>query len=135
MSPAQGVQPADGLLGCSLASAFALVFGVKGMQAAGERRNTAEAEQDLVEQVRAALGERNAEQDRPTIFGRVQGSKAGALGQFFGLVDEAAEGGFEGHGAIKPHLCLRTRAGRREIGAPLIFYTRYAIIVLRFTVR
>ena len=54
------------------------------MQAAGEGRDAAEAEQDLVEQVRAALGEGDAEQNRPTIFRRGQGCEAGALGQFFG---------------------------------------------------
>ncbi len=93
----QGVQPADGLLGSALASAFAFVFGIERMQAARERRHAAKAEQDLVEQVRAALGEGNSEQDRPAVFRRRQGREAGALGQFFGLVDEAAEGGFEGH--------------------------------------
>ena len=94
---AQGIQPAEGLLGGALASAFAFVFGVEGMQAAGEGRHAAEAKQDLVEQVRAALGEGNTEQNRPAVFRRGQGCKAGALGQFFGLVDEAAQGGFDGH--------------------------------------
>ena len=78
----KGSQPAQGLLGGTLASAFALVFGVERMQAAGEGRDAAEAEQDLVEQVRAALGKGDAEQDWPTVFRRGQGCEAGALASF-----------------------------------------------------
>ena len=56
---AQGVQPTDGLFGSMLASAFAFIFGVEGMQTAREGRDATEAEQDLVEQMRAALREGN----------------------------------------------------------------------------
>ena len=45
----QGIQPAEGLLGGALASAFAFVFGVEGMQATRERRGAVETKQDLVE--------------------------------------------------------------------------------------
>jgi hypothetical protein len=93
----QGLKSAKCLLRGALASAFALILGVKGMQASGKRRHIAEAEQNLVKQVCATLRKGNSEQNRPAILRRGQGCKTCMLNQFFGLVNEAAKRGFEGH--------------------------------------
>jgi hypothetical protein len=67
------------------------------MQTAGERRHTVEPKQDLVEQMGTTLGEGYPQQNRPAVFRRGQRNKTDSLGQFFGLVDDAAESGPDGH--------------------------------------
>ena len=50
--------------------------------------------------MRAAFWKGNAEQNRPAISRFEYRSKAGTLGEFFGLIDNETEGGFDGHSAI-----------------------------------
>ena len=57
----QRSQPSDRLLRGALASAFALVFGVEGVQASCIRRHLRKTEQYLVKQMRPTLGKRDAE--------------------------------------------------------------------------
>ena len=92
------VEPVEGLFGIALVAGLAFVFGIERMDAFRRRRDLREAEQNLVEQVRAAFREGNAEESRPAIFRRGQRREARALGQFFRLVERGAEQGFHRHG-------------------------------------
>jgi len=85
---AERVEPVKSLLGCALDSAFAFVFGIKRMDAFCIRSDIRKAEQDLVEQVRAAFGKGNAEQNGQV---RGLGSKTETLYAFFGLVQKGAK--------------------------------------------
>ena len=85
------IEPINRLFRRALDSAFALVFGIERMQSQRKRCDLREAEQDLVEQMRAAFGKGNAEQDGPVAFGRGHGREANALKEFFGVVECRAE--------------------------------------------
>ena len=83
---AKRIHPAEGLGQRTLDSAFAIISRKEGMQAARERRDFREANQDLVKQMRAALGEGYAEQDRPAGLRFRKGCKANGLKGFLAIV-------------------------------------------------
>src|ERR1700690_4111386 len=86
------IQPINRLFGRALDSAFAFVFGIERMQSKRKRRDLREAEQDLVEQMRAAFGKGNAEQDGPAVLRRGCGCKAHTLKKFFSAIERRAQG-------------------------------------------
>src|ERR1700690_3481153 len=91
------IQPINRLFGRALDSAFAFVFGIERMKSKRKRCDLREAEQDLVEQMRATFGKGNAEQDGPAALWRGHRCKANALKEFFGLVN------YEAHGRPQRH--------------------------------
>jgi hypothetical protein len=54
----------------------------------------------LIQQVGATFGERDSQQRWVILFRRAHGEETGLLAQFFSMIDEGTQRGFQGHESI-----------------------------------